>query len=55
MKVVISEQGAKNDGRFNNAAIINAAIQSVHESGGGQVVIPSGGVYLSGSIALRKC
>jgi polygalacturonase len=54
MRIVISELGAKNDGRFNNAAIINAAIKTVYETGGGQVVIPSGGVYLSGSIALAE-
>ena len=54
MKIAISELGAKNDGAFNNAAIINEAINSVHKSGGGQVVIPSGGIYLSGSIALKE-
>ncbi len=54
MKIVINEVGAKNDGTFNNAAIINQAIDTVHKSGGGQVIIPSGGVYLSGSIALKE-
>lgn len=53
MNVVISSLGAKNDGHFNNASIINEAINSVSESGGGQVIIPSGGVYLSGSIELK--
>ncbi len=54
MKIVINEVAAKNDGAFNNAAIINQAIDTVHKSGGGQVIIPSGGVYLSGSIALKE-
>ena len=45
---------AINDGLFNNAAIIQGAIDSVHEAGGGQVVIPSGGIYLSGSIQLKE-
>jgi polygalacturonase len=53
MNVVISSLGAKNDGHFNNASIINEAINSVSKSGGGQVIIPSGGVYLSGSIELK--
>jgi polygalacturonase len=54
MKIVINEVGAKNDGAFNNATIINQAIDTVHKSGGGQVIIPSGGIYLSGSIALKE-
>lgn len=53
MNIVISDVGAKNDGIFNNALIINEAIISVHKSGGGKVIIPSGGIYLSGSIALK--
>jgi polygalacturonase len=53
MNIVISDVGAKNDGAFNNALIINEAIDSVHNSGGGKVIIPSGGIYLSGSIALK--
>ena len=53
MKLVIDALGAKNDGAFNNATIINGAIDSVHKAGGGQVVIPSGGIYLSGSIQVK--
>ena len=52
MNLVISDVGAKSDGTYNNAPIINEAISTVHRSGGGKVIIPSGGVYLSGSIAL---
>lgn len=53
MNIVISDVGANHDGTYNNATIINEAINTVHRSGGGKVVIPSGGVYLSGSIALK--
>jgi hypothetical protein len=54
MKIDISTLGAKNDGAFNNASIIRQAIDTVHAAGGGQVIIPSGGVYLSGSIAIKE-
>jgi polygalacturonase len=54
MRVVIDSLGAKNDGVFNNASIINQAISTVHAAGGGQVVIPSGGTYLSGSIQIKE-
>jgi len=54
MKIDISALGANNDGVFNNAAIICKAIDTVHAAGGGQVIIPSGGVYLSGSIAIKE-
>ena len=54
MRLSIDALKAINDGLFNNAAIIQGAIDSVHEAGGGQVVIPSGGIYLSGSIQLKE-
>jgi polygalacturonase len=54
MKSIIADLGAKNDGVFNNALIINEAIAAVSKSGGGQVIIPSGGVYLSGSIEIKE-
>lgn len=54
MKLTITELGANNDGAFNNASIIQKAIDTVHAAGGGQVVIPSGGVFLSGSIAIKE-
>jgi len=53
MKISIDDLGARNDGRFNNAAIIQEAIAKVAIAGGGQVIIPAGGVYLSGSISLK--
>jgi polygalacturonase len=54
MRLVIDALGAVNDGQFNNAAVINQAIDKVQAAGGGQVVVPSGGVYLSGSIAIKE-
>ena len=54
MRVSIDSLSARNDGVHNNASIIQGAIDSVHEAGGGQVVIPSGGIYLSGSIQLKE-
>ena len=54
MRVSIETLGAKNNGQLNNASIIQIAIDTVHKAGGGQVVIPSGGIYLSGSIELKE-
>jgi polygalacturonase len=54
MKVSIDAMGARNDGLYNNAVIIQTAIDLVTHSGGGKVVIPAGGTYLSGSIALKE-
>jgi len=54
MRLSIDSLETKNDGRFNNAVIIQTAIDTVHSAGGGQVVTPSGGVYLSGSIQLKE-
>ena len=54
MKINIADVGAINDGVYNNAAIINQAIHTVSASGGGQVLIPAGGIYLSGSIAIQE-
>ena len=54
MRVSIDTLGAKNNGQLNNASIIQIAIDTVHKAGGGQVVIPSGGIYLSGSIELKE-
>lgn len=54
MKISIDSLGATGDGKVNNASIIQKAIDQVWASGGGQVIIPSGGVYLSGSIELKE-
>lgn len=52
--VDIREHGAVGDGRTNDAAAIQAAIDAVAGSGGGTVLVPAGGVFLSGTIALRS-
>lgn len=54
MKLIIDSLGAVNDGKINNASIIQLAIDQVSNAGGGQVVIPGGGIYLSGSIQLKE-
>lgn len=54
MRVSIASLGARNDGEFNNATVIQKAIDSVHKAGGGQVLIPGGGIFLSGSIELKE-
>jgi hypothetical protein len=48
----ILDFGAVGDGVTNNGASINKAIQTCAANGGGQVIIPSGGTYLSSSIEL---
>ncbi len=53
MNISIETLGAKNDGIFNNAAIIQKAINQVSTAGGGRVTIPAGGIYLSGSIEIK--
>ena len=45
--------GAKCDGTTNDASAIQSAIDACNESGGGQVIVPAGGVYLSGTITLN--
>lgn len=45
--------GALPDGLTNCAAAIQAAIDQCHTAGGGRVIIPSGGVFVSGSLLLR--
>lgn len=52
MQISITQCGAIADGVTNNAKHIQAAIDQVAASGGGRVVIPAGGSYLSGSFEL---
>ena len=54
MNISIDFLGARNDGTFNNAPIIQSAIDEVAKAGGGRVTIPAGGIYLSGSIAIKE-
>ena len=52
MQISITQCGAVADGVTNNARHIQAAINEVAESGGGRVLIPAGGSFLSGSFEL---
>lgn len=54
MNLNILELSAVNDGKFNNGAIIQQAIDRVADSGGGRVTIPAGGIFLSGSFVLKE-
>ena len=50
---LITEFGALNDGVFNNGPAIQRAIDAASAVGGGRVVVPSGGTFLSGSFQLK--
>ena len=52
-KVNVREAGAKADGRSNDTAAINKAIDECHKSGGGDVVFPAG-TYSAASIHLKS-
>lgn len=53
MKFQINDFGAINDGKTLNTKAIQDAINAASSAGGGKVVIPSGGQYLSGSLLLK--
>jgi hypothetical protein len=46
--------GATGDGRYNDGPSIQRAIDTCHANGGGQVLLPAGRTYLSGTIALKS-
>ncbi len=52
--ILITDFSAKNDGETNNASPIQAAINACHQNGGGRVVVPAGGVFVSGTIELKS-
>lgn len=43
----IKDYGAKGDGTTDNVAAIQQAINDCSQAGGGRVIIPSGGVYMT--------
>ncbi|GGK78482.1 glycoside hydrolase family 28 protein [Mangrovihabitans endophyticus] len=50
----IRDYGAVGDGKTNDAAAIQVAIDACASSGGGTVLIPAGHVFLAGTIQLRS-
>ena len=52
-EINIKDRGAQGDGIFKNTEIIQAAINDLHQSGGGTVIIPEG-TFLTGNITLQS-
>ena len=50
----IRDYGAISDGRTINTVAINNAIQACARNDGGTVVVPSGGVYMTGTIWMKS-
>ncbi|MDQ2851301.1 MAG: glycosyl hydrolase family 28 protein [Actinomycetota bacterium] len=50
----ITEFGAVGDGRADDTGAVQATIDACHADGGGRVVIPTGGTFRCGTIALRS-
>lgn len=50
----IIEYGAVGDGKTNDAAAIQSAIDTCHNKGGGRVFVPAGYVFKTGSIVLKS-
>lgn len=50
----ITNFGAVNDGTTLNTTFIQAAIDSCYNAGGGEVHVPAGGTFLSGTIFLKS-
>ena len=50
---LITDFGATADGIFNNGSAIQQAIDAASAAGGGRVVIPPGGTFLTGSFQLK--
>jgi Glycosyl hydrolases family 28 len=46
--------GSKGDGTTIGTAAIQAAVDRCHTAGGGRVIFPAGGTYLSGTISIRS-
>ena len=50
----IRDYGAVGDGKTDDAIAIQKAIDACNAAGGGRVLIPSGGVYLSSPFDLKS-
>ncbi|WP_243109949.1 glycosyl hydrolase family 28 protein [Clostridium sp. E02] len=50
----VLEYGAIGDGKKNDAAAIQAAVDACSQAGGGRVLLPGGHIYNSGSILLKS-
>lgn len=53
-RIDVREHGATGDGTTLDTAAIQAAVEACAAAGGGIVVLPAGGTYLSGTITLRS-
>lgn len=51
---VICHYGALGDGTTDNAEAIQKAIDACSEAGGGRVIVPSGGVYMTGPFEVKS-
>lgn len=50
---IVTDYGAKGDGKNLDSKAINAAITTAADNGGGRVIVPAGS-YLCGSIRLKS-
>ncbi len=50
----IIDFGAVGDGATDNAAVIQRTIDECHSSGGGRVIVPTGGVFVTGPFQLKS-